>query len=136
MDNTILNVTFEGGMTVTAAIRQFAIATDQSAQHGGADSAPTPFELLFASLATCAGVFAKRFCDKKGIATEGVHLRVECEPDPDPKKYRMQRVHTVVVVPESFPKEYETALIRTVEGCPVKKQILEPPQFSTSVERA
>lgn len=135
MDNTVLNVTFDGGMRISATIRGFAVHTDQKPEQGGENSAPTPFELFFASLATCAGVFAKRFCDRKGISAEGLSIAVECEFDPDPKKYRAQKITTVITLPPGFPQEYETALVRTVEGCPVKKQVLEPPQFETRLVR-
>ncbi|MFV0348431.1 MAG: OsmC family protein [Halodesulfovibrio sp.] len=135
MSNTILDVTYEGGMKVAASIRNFTVHTDQKEKQGGEDSAPTPFELFFAALATCAGVYAKRFCDKKEIPMDGIAISMECEFDPDPKKYRAQKITTIITVPDSFPEKFETAFIRTVEGCAVKKQILEPPVFAVEIRR-
>ncbi|UZP68704.1 OsmC family protein [Desulfovibrio mangrovi] len=135
MSNTILDVTYEGGMKVAATIRNFTVHTDQKEKQGGEDSAPTPFELFFAALATCAGVYAKRFCDKKNISVDGIAISMECEFDPDPKKYRAQKITTSITVPADFPENFETALIRTVEGCAVKKQILEPPVFEVRIQR-
>lgn len=135
MSNTVLDVTFEGGMKVAASIRSFKVLTDQTEKQGGEDAAPTPFELFFAALATCAGVYTKRFCDKKSIPVNGIAINVECEFDPDPKKYRAQKITTIITLPDDFPESYETALIRTVEGCAVKKQIMEPPAFETRIVR-
>lgn len=135
MSNTVLDVTFDGGMKIAAHIRDFTISTDQKTKQGGEDAAPTPFELFFASLATCAGVFAKRFCDKKEIPVTGLSITMECELDPDPKKYRAEKITTIIALPEDFPAKYETALVRTVEGCTVKKQILEPPVFAVELRR-
>ena len=49
-----MTVTFPGGRRVNASYGDFEIATDQSPDHGGDASAPEPFDLFLASLATCA----------------------------------------------------------------------------------
>ncbi len=38
------------------------MATDQGVEHGGGGAAPEPFDLFLASLGTCAGLYALRFC--------------------------------------------------------------------------
>src|ERR1035438_8052938 len=49
------------------------VRTDQPRPHGE-DSAPAPFDLFLASIATCMGFYALRFCQERGIATEGLGL--------------------------------------------------------------
>ena len=48
-------VTFPGGKRVDAEYDGFTIKTDQSPKGGGEGSAPQPFDLFLASIATCAG---------------------------------------------------------------------------------
>jgi ribosomal protein S12 methylthiotransferase accessory factor len=50
----IINVSFPGGKKVIAQMGDKLIATDQSVESGGEGSAPEPFTLFLASLATCA----------------------------------------------------------------------------------
>ena len=130
-----ITVLFEEGMRVNAQIGKHLVATDAKPKNGGDESAPTPFELFLTSLATCAGMYAKAFCDKKNISTEGLGISVSCEFDTDPKKYRIATMTTTIKLPEDFPEKYAPVLARNIEGCTVKKQILEPPEFITRVER-
>lgn len=135
MSNSTITVHFEEGMRILATIGKHTIATDQSEKSGGTDTAATPFEVFLSSLATCAGVYAKRFCDKKSIDIKGLKISVDCEYDTDPKKYRVSKVTTNVTLPPDFPPKYEAVLIRNIEACTVKKQILQPPEFVTQVVR-
>jgi putative redox protein len=75
-------VRFPGGKRVDAEYGGFTVRTDQAREAGGDASAPAPFDLFLASIATCAGIYVKGFCDSRGIATEGLGLgmRVEREP--------------------------------------------------------
>ena len=50
-----INVTFPGGRKVIAQAGDQLIATDQPIEDGGQGTAPSPFMLFLASLATCAG---------------------------------------------------------------------------------
>ena len=57
MTTEIIDVQFPGGKRVDTRVGEFLIQTDQSQKHGGDASAPEPFA-LFASIASCAGIFA------------------------------------------------------------------------------
>ena len=67
-------VTFPGGMRVDAQAGAHLIRTDQPASAGGDASAPAPFDLFLASLATCAGYYVLAFCRARGIPTDGLAL--------------------------------------------------------------
>ena len=66
------DVTFPGGVAVDVAMNGHTVHTDQPAAIGGGNSAPTPFQLFLASIATCAGFYALRFCQERHIPTEGL----------------------------------------------------------------
>ncbi len=57
-----IQIKFPGGKRVDAVLGEQVIQTDQSVAHGGSGSAPEPFDLFLASLATCAGLYVLVFC--------------------------------------------------------------------------
>ena len=71
-----MTVTFPGGKRVDAEYNGFTIKTDQSPKGGGEGSAPQPFDLFLASIATCAGIYVKGYCDTRGIPTESLGLQM------------------------------------------------------------
>ena len=54
----VIDVQFPGGKKIDAKIGDVLINTDQSVMAGGEGSAPEPFQLFLASIATCAGIYA------------------------------------------------------------------------------
>src|SRR5690349_20320652 len=76
-----MTVTFPGGKRVDARYDGFTIHTDQSPEGGGEGSAPQPFDLFLASIATCAGIYVKSYCDARAIATQGLELHMQVERD-------------------------------------------------------
>ncbi|MGB9894062.1 MAG: OsmC family protein, partial [Candidatus Saccharicenans sp.] len=59
-------VTFEGNLRVKAEYKGLSILTDQPVYAGGDGSAPAPFDLFLASIATCAGYYVLAFCRQRG----------------------------------------------------------------------
>ncbi|NQU65359.1 MAG: OsmC family protein [SAR324 cluster bacterium] len=131
MGNTI-QVSFPGGSKVDAAIKDKIIRTDQSVRNGGEGLEAEPFELFLSSIATCAGIFALKFCQTRDIPTEGMSLTMECETDKVKKLYGKMDIN--LTLPDGFPEKYKEAIIRSMDQCTVKKHILDPPEFSIVVE--
>jgi putative redox protein len=126
-----IEVSFPGGKRVNAHFGGFEIETDQPRELGGAESAPGPYDLFLASLATCAGIYVLGFCQARGISTEGLRLTQENELDPETKLVR--RVRIELHLPAGFPEKYRAAIVRTAEGCKVKKTLANPPTFEIVV---
>lgn len=120
-------VKFPGGKRVDAEYGGYTIRTDQPPQGGGEGSAPPPFDLFLASMATCAGIYVKGYCDSRGIATEGLGLEMQIEREPE--KHRVVRLVLDIKLPEGFPEKHREAVIRAADLCAVKKHILNPPAF-------
>ncbi len=120
-------ITFPGGKRVDADYGGFTIRTDQPVASGGEGSAPQPFDLFLASIATCAGIYAKGYCDTRGIATEGLALEMRIERDPAER--RIARLVLQFTLPAGFPEKHREGLIRAAELCAVKKHLLKPPAF-------
>ena len=123
-----MTITFPGGAAVDAHFKEFTVHTDQSVQHGGRGAAPEPFDLFLASLGTCAGLFALRFCQQRGIDTTGLGVTLATEKNAE--RNRLSSVRIEIQLPPGFPEKYEDAIVRAADQCTVKRHILEPPAFA------
>ncbi len=128
-----IKVTFPGGKKVNAEIKGFCIRTDQPVYAGGEGTAPAPFDLFLASIATCVGIYVLAFCQGRGIPTEGASVVMRTE------KNREKKMITKIVLelrlPPGFPAKYERAVVKSVNACSVKAHILDPPAFEVRTSR-
>ncbi len=128
-----MKIYFAGNKQIFADIEDFTVKTDQSLRVGGDGQYPEPFTLFLASLGTCAGIYAKSFCDQRGIDTRNIHLTQEQEFDPIRKiigKFKL-----IIHVDQGFPEKYEQALISTVSLCAVKRHLREDIAVEVEVRR-
>jgi ribosomal protein S12 methylthiotransferase accessory factor len=122
-----MTVNFPGGKRVDAEYGGFTIRTDQSPKGGGEGSAPQPFDLFLASIATCAGIYVKGYCDARGIPSDGIALQMQVERDH--AQHRVARLVLEITLPAGFPEKHREAVVRAADLCAVKKHILNPPAF-------
>jgi ribosomal protein S12 methylthiotransferase accessory factor len=122
-----MEITFPGGVAVEARFGEFSVHADQPVASGGQNSAPVPFDLFLASIGTCAGYFALRFCQERELPTEGLRLTLETERDAE--RHRLAKVSLAIHLPPGFPEKYRQAIIRATNQCSVKRTILDPPEF-------
>lgn len=124
-----IQVKFTGGKRVDAVVGDHVIHTDQSVAHGGEGSAPEPFDLFLASLATCAGLYVLVFCQARAIPTDQLSL-VQEQIFEDGK---LRGVRLSIVVPAGFPEKYLDAVRAAASGCKVKKALSDPPDVEVVV---
>lgn len=122
-----MTVHFPGNKRVNAVCEGFEIATDQAVDSGGDGTAPEPFTLFLASLATCAGIYVLGFCQRRNIPHQGVRLVQSWERDEKTK--RIDTIRIEIEVPPAFPEKYHAALVRAASQCAVKKTMEDPPEF-------
>jgi len=121
-----IDVTFPGGKRVDAALAdQLVVHTDQSPKHGGDGSAPEPFDLFLASLATCAGLYVLVFCQTRGIPTD----RLALAQDQIYEDGKLRRIRLSILLPPGFPEKYVDAVRVAANGCRVKKTLADPPEL-------
>lgn len=125
-----MEIRFPGGLAVDAAYDGFVIPTDQPVDAGGSGSAPAPFDLFLASIGTCAGLYALRFCEQRGIGIDGLAVTLTGESK---EHDRVSLLRLEIRLPEGFPDKYRKAIVRAVDQCKVKRHILNPPLFEVSV---
>ncbi len=123
----MMEITFPGGVQVNARYEDFVMATDQPEQNGGQNSAPAPFDLFLASLGTCAGFYALRFCQERKLTTTG--MRLELTNEHNAETNRLELVKMTLHVPGDFPDKYRRVILRAMNQCSVKKVLLDPPEI-------
>ena len=120
-------VDFPGGDRVDAHFGPFTVMTDQPNPSGEAGSAPTPFSLFLASIATCAGIYVLGFCKQRHLPTEG--MRIIQHSHTNKMTGMVENVDLEIQIPAGFPEKYLPSLVRSAELCAVKKHIENPPEF-------
>jgi putative redox protein len=124
-----LVVSLSTGRKVETEIKGRRIRTDQPAEKGGEGSAPAPFDLFLASIATCSGYYVLDFCRARNIPTEGVRLVMRMERNAE--KRMIGKISIEIQLPPDFPERYRAPVVRVVDLCSVKKHIVDPPAFET-----
>ncbi|HUU06381.1 MAG TPA: OsmC family protein [Patescibacteria group bacterium] len=123
-----MKITFPGGKKVNAEYNGFTHKTDQPLNAGGENSAPSPFELFLASLATCAGFYVLSFCQQRGITMDGIELRQSMAYDA--QTHLIGRIDIEIILPAGFPEKYRAAVVQAAQLCTVKKHLENPPKFN------
>ena len=125
--NDDMMITFPGGKKVDVEYKGFVIKTDQPVYQGGDGTAPAPFDLFMASIATCAGYYVLAFCQRRDLSHEGLSVVMKKERNPETK--RIDKIIIHIHLPADFPEKYKTAVIKSVNSCSVKIHMQRPPEF-------
>ncbi|MFA5906393.1 MAG: OsmC family protein [Desulfobacula sp.] len=112
---------FPGNKKVDVAFKNFEIKTDQTVKNGGDETAPEPFAIFLSSLAACAGIYAKSFCDTRHISTDKMHLFLDVSFKKG--QAHMEEINIRLHVDSDFPEKYIKPVIKAMEGCAVKNQL-------------
>lgn len=127
-----MTIDFPGGAKVDAHFDGFTVSTDQPEKSGGEGSAPTPFALFLASIGTCAGIYVLGFCKQRNLPTEGIRIIEDVHRNS--LTGMVEKIDLEIQIPESFPSQYDSALIKSAELCAVKKHLQSPPQFNITTK--
>jgi uncharacterized OsmC-like protein len=122
-----MKIRFPGGKRVVSDYKGFTIETDQPKEEGGENTAPTPSDLFFASIGTCAGIYALDFCERREIDTAQLNLALEFQSNQT--THLVEKIILQIQLPPQFPPKYASALIKSINLCFVKKHLELPPQF-------
>ena len=98
-----MEVNLEEGFLFKALCGGQEVRTDQHAAEGGTDKAMTPAELFVASLGTCIGVYAVRFCKRHNLPTEGLKVLLDWTVVKDP--WRIGSVKVELHYPHQIAEE-------------------------------
>jgi putative redox protein len=107
------------------------VAADEPEEHGGDDSAPSPQQLLAASLASCTAITIEMYANRKGWEIGDIAVDVDYEPAQrgSPTKFTMK-----VLLPKELPEEQRERLMQIAAKCPVHRTLEGEVMFDESVE--
>jgi putative redox protein len=113
-------------------IRDHQLAADEPKEAGGDDTAPSPQELLAASLASCTAITIEMYAERKGWDIGPVE--VDCQYAPA-ERGSPTRFELVVRLPEELDDEQARRLMTIAAKCPVHRTLDGEVMFDERVER-
>jgi putative redox protein len=128
----------EGTVTVTGAdgyrteiqSRTHRYVADEPTSMGGADTGPTPYELLAAALGTCTGMTLRMYADRKEWPLEGVTVHLQHEKvhakdcrECETTEGKVDRFSRIVAVDGPLTDEQRTRLLEIADKCPVHRTL-------------
>ena len=120
------------GFRHVVKVRQHRLNCDEPVDQGGDDAAPSPQELLAASLASCTAVTMEMYAARKGWDLGAVE--VECQYTPSergcPTKFTL-----TLRVPSNLSDEQVQRLKVIATKCPVHRTLDGEVMFDERVER-
>jgi putative redox protein len=113
-------------------VRQHRLNSDEPKDSGGIDAAPSPQELLAASLASCTAVTMEMYAARKGWELRDVEVEVEYTPAERgcPTKFTL-----TLRLPSDLSDEQVQRLKVIAAKCPVHRTLDGEVMFDERVER-
>lgn len=127
-------VTHMAGAAFAAQVRSHRVVVDQPLRSGGADTGPTPIELLGVSLGTCVALYVQQFCHARALPYEG--LRIEVEPHSGSTPGRIERFVVRVILGSELPEHYVAMLERVAQSCPAHNTLTHGVDMAVLIEQA
>jgi ribosomal protein S12 methylthiotransferase accessory factor len=122
-----MKITFPGEKKVNALYDKYEIPTDQPVEDGGGGSAPSPFKLFIASIATCSGYYASQFVQRRGLPLE--ELKMDLEYTYNEETHMIDTIIINMTLPKEFPPKYKNAIIKSIGQCAVKRHLKDCVNF-------
>ncbi len=121
-----------GGYRHVVKVRQHRLNSDEPVDAGGGDAAPSPQELLAASLATCTAATMEMYAARKGWQLGDVEVEVEYTPAERgcPTKFSL-----TLRLPSDLSDEQVQRLKVIATKCPVHRTLDGEVMFDERVER-
>ena len=111
-----ITITHDGDARFAAQVRGHRVLMDQSERNGGGDEGPTPLDLVAMGLGGCIALYVHRFCESRGLPTEGLRIEVERRSAAAPP--RIGELVVGVTLPFEPDPRVRELLERVVRSCP------------------
>ena len=95
-----------------------SITTDEPNRLGGTDTAPTPHELLAATLASCVSTMLVLYARSRDIDLAELRVDVDYDADASPRQ-----VEITIHLPDHLSDDQVKRLEKVAETCPVRRAL-------------
>ena len=112
-------------------VRQHRLMTDEQPDTGGDDAAPSPQELLAASLASCTAITMEMYAQRKGWELPDIQVDVDYQPA---ERGCPTRFELVMRMPSQLTEEQVERLQVIAAKCPVHRTLEGEVAFDERVE--
>jgi putative redox protein len=119
------------GLANSLTARHHTLVADEPQHKGGADSGPTPQELLALSLASCTAVTLEMYAKRKDWDVGTLEVDVDYE---SPERGLGARFDVVIKVPVELAEDQLERLKLIAAKCPVHRAITGEVEISDRVE--
>ncbi len=126
-----MTLSWRSGVQLGVEVRNHHLVVDQPVEEGGQDQGITPVEMFVASLGTCVGYFAVRFCQRHNIQTDGLKISMEWDYAEQPHRVGAITVH--LNLPADLEPTMKARLQKVLEGCTVHQSLIHPPKITVSL---
>lgn len=128
MTTDVVRVEHKDGDHFEVAMRGHVVHVDQPLDDGGTDLAPTPTELLIASLASCVAFYARRYLARHDLPTEGLAVTASYRIAGRPA--RVGEIAMTLTVPGGVPEERRAPLLAVASHCTVHNTLQQAPEVT------
>jgi putative redox protein len=120
------------GYAHSITIGHHTLVVDEPEERGGADTGPTPGQLLAASLAACTAITVEMYGERKNLDLGELEVEVDYEPD---SAERTSRYEVVTRVPADLDDEEVERLGEIAGKCPVHRALIGDVEIIDRIER-
>jgi putative redox protein len=120
------------GYAHALSVRHHTLVGDEPQDQGGADTGPTPQELLALSLASCTAITVEMYAERKGWDVLSLEVEVDYEPD---SKGQCSRFDVVLKLPAELSGKQVEKLRTVAAKCPVHRTLTGEVTIEDRVER-
>jgi putative redox protein len=130
-----MTVRWVKGAQLEIGLRGHRLLVDQPEEEGGTDQGMTPVELLLASLGSCIGYFAARFCQRDHLPADGLRVTMAWEYEEKPHRVGSMtaHVHLPPSVAAALEPEMRARMQKVLEGCTVHNSIAITPRIDVTI---
>jgi putative redox protein len=121
----------QGPLRQDVEVRAHEVLADEPRANGGEDAAPSPQELLAASLASCTAITMEMYARRKGWNVGDAEVEVTYEPAQrgSPTRFAME-----IRLPKELPEDQRERLMQIAAKCPVHRTLEGEVMFEENVK--
>ena len=106
------------------------LTADEPPSNGGADTGPSPYDLVLAGLAACTAITLRMYADRKGWPLGRIHVDLELYKDEQTKADRIART---ISFGETLDADKKARLAEIAEKTPVTKTLKAGAKIETKL---